>query len=225
MTEPDPSTTTQPSADASDPATSIDTALGGERLPCGALVDELLEQVAERRGGRLTVHQQQCPHCQAALTEFSRLWAPIEEHAATNIPIPTALAAGVMTSIRTLVRDVWYTLDVADGGTIRVAARVVAVLARDAARRVPGVRVALGRTTASRMAQLVEKATLGHRHPHAAVGVLGRTAAVDLALAVSYGPPLKTIGDQVQRAVIAELRRSIGLTGVVVNVTIDDIYT
>ena len=40
-------------------------------LACGADVDELLEQAAEGRGGQLTSHQRGCPHCQAALREFS----------------------------------------------------------------------------------------------------------------------------------------------------------
>ncbi len=195
-----------------------------QRRPCGASLDELLEQVAEGRGDALTNHQQQCPHCQAGLHEFARLWAPMQAHAAATMPVPAGLSDGVMAAIRTLARDVWYTLDRADGGTIRVAARVVATIARNTARNVPGVRAALGRSTVSRTARLVEKATFGHRHPHAAVGVLGRTAAVDLALAVQYGPPLHLLAAEVQRAVTAELGRAIGLTGIVVNITIDDIY-
>lgn len=195
-----------------------------EPLPCGASLDELLEQVAEGRGEGLTSHQQQCPHCQAGLRELARLWAPIRAHAAATMAVPAGLSAGVMASIRTLARDVWYTLDRADGGTIRVAARVVATIARNTARTVPGVRAALGRSTVNRTARLVEKATFGHRHPHAAVGVLGRTAAVDLALAVEYGPPLHDLAAEVQRTVTAELRRAVGLTGIVVNITIDDIY-
>ena len=53
---------------------------------------------------------------------------------------------------------------------------------------IPGVRVALGRSTESKIAALAEKATFGHRHPNAAVGVLGRTA-VCLAVAVTYQIP------------------------------------
>ena len=42
-----------------------------------------------------------------------------------------------------------------------------------------------------RIARAGRKATLGHLHPHAAVGVLGRTAVLDLALAVQYGQPVE----------------------------------
>ena len=83
--------------------------------------------------------------------------------------------------------------------------------------------VALGRSTHSKLAALAERASLAHRHPHAAVGVLGRTAVVDLAVAVSYGDPVHQVSRDIQRNVIASLRDSIGLKTVTVNVTVDDI--
>ena len=194
-------------------------------LPCGADVDALLEQVADGRASDRDAHQQTCVHCQAALAEFTALWAPVTDTAATPVPVPPGLTAAVMSQIRTLVRDVWYTLQTTDLGAIRIAARIVAAMARDAARMVPGVRVALGRSTHSRLAELTEQATFGHRHPHAAVGVLGRTAVVDLAVAVSYGEPVHEVGQEIQQHVIATLRDHIGLQTVAVNITVDDVLT
>jgi uncharacterized alkaline shock family protein YloU len=75
------------------------------------------------------------------------------------------------------------------------------------------------------MASLVERATLRHRHPNAAVGVLGRTAVVDLAIAVEYGDALDAVAREVQQRAIAELRGKVGLRDVTVNVTVDDITT
>lgn len=192
-------------------------------LPCGAEVDLLLEQVADGHDGDLTAHQRQCVHCQAAIGELTALWEPVAASAGNPVPAPPGLTAAVMSQIRVLVRDVWYTLQSTDLGSIRVAARIVAALARDAARMVPGVRVALGRSTHSTLAAQAEHATFGHRHPHAAVGVLGRTAVVDLAVAVSYGDPVHEAAKDIQQNVIAALRASLGLTTVTVNVTIDDI--
>jgi uncharacterized alkaline shock family protein YloU len=194
-----------------------------QQLACGAEVDELLEQVADGDADRLNSHQRSCPHCQAAIAEFRALWAPVQEYARQPVRLPQRLRASVLKQVDRLVHDVWYTLQLTDTGTIRVAARVVATIARDAASRVPGVRVALGRSTESRIAQLVARATSGHLHPHAAVGVLGRTAVIDLALAVSYGEPVHEVALQVQRRVIAELKESIGLQSVTVNVTVDDV--
>ena len=122
-----------------------------------------------------------------------------------------------------LIRDVWYTLQATEDGAIRIAARIVAALARDSARMVPGVRVALGRSTSSTIAGPADRATFQHRHPHAAVGVLGRTAVVDLAVAVTYGDPVHEVARDVQQHVIATLRDQIGLKTVAVNVIVDDV--
>jgi uncharacterized alkaline shock family protein YloU len=194
-------------------------------LACGADVDELLEQAADGNAGQFTGHQRDCLHCQAALQEFSRVWEPVRSLAAEHVTVPAALTIAVARQIRKLISDVWYTLQLSDSGTIRIAARVVATIARDAARGVPGVRVAFGRSTHSTAAGLAEKATLRHRHPHAAVGVLGRTAVVDLAIAVQYKDQLDAVAREVQRRAIAELRTKAGLQDVTVNVTVDDVIT
>jgi uncharacterized alkaline shock family protein YloU len=192
-------------------------------LPCGAEVDPLLEQVADGRAADLDAHQRECVHCQAAIAEFTALWAPVAESAARPVPAPPGLTAAVMSQIQALVRDVWCTLQTTNLGVIRIAARIVALLARDAARTVPGVRVALGRSTHGKVAAVAERATFQHHHPYAAVGVLGRTAVVDLAVAVSYGEPVHEVARHIQRQVIATLRDEIGLQTVAVNVTVDDV--
>lgn len=195
------------------------------RLACGADVDELLEQAADGFASQFTSHQQDCPYCRAALGEFGRVWEPVRRLAAERVAVPTALKSAVASQIRKLVADIWYTLQRSDGGAIRIAARVVARIAREAARDVTGVRVAFGRSTHSRMASLAEWATLQHRHPHTAVGVLGRTAVVDLAIAVEYGDQLDTVAREVQRRAVAELRSKAGLRDATVNVTVDDVIT
>ena len=197
--------------------------LAAATVACGADVDLLLEQVADGHGGDRDAHQEQCVHCQAALIEFSVLWDPVTELAAAPVSPPPGLVAAVMTQIRSLVHDVWYTLEITRIGTIRIAARIVAALARDSARMIPGVRVALGRSTQGPIAALAEKATFGHHHPHAAVGMLGRTAVVDLAVAVTYEDPVHEVARDIQRLVTATLRDQIGLRSVTVNVTVDDI--
>ena len=214
------------SGQVNDPASGrppIRQLLDAATLPCGAEVDLLLEQVAAGRAGDRDEHQRNCVHCQAALVELAGLWSPVSEAAAAPVPLPPGLVAAVMSQIRTLARDIWYTLEVTETGVVRIAARIVAALARDSARMIPGVRVALGRSTQGRLAALAEKATFRHRHPHAAVGVLGRTAVVDLAVAVSYNQPVHEVARNIQRHVTATLREQVGLQSVTVNVTVDDI--
>jgi uncharacterized alkaline shock family protein YloU len=199
--------------------------LDAAALPCGAEVDLLLEQVAAGRGSDRDAHQRECVHCQAAIGEFAVLWNPVTELAAAPVPAPPGLVAAVMSQVRILVRDIWYVLQITEIGAIRIAARIVAALARDSARMVPGVRVAFGRSTQSDIAALAEEATFGHRHPHAAVGVLGRTAVVDLAVAVTYRDPVHEVARDIQRHVTATLRDQVGLRSVAVNVTVDDILS
>jgi uncharacterized alkaline shock family protein YloU len=193
-------------------------------LPCGADVDPLLEQVADGHAADRDAHQRDCVHCQAAIAEFAALWAPVTEAAASPVLAPPGLTAAVMSQIRVLVRDVWYTLQTTDLGFIRIAARIVAALARDSTRMVPSVHVAFGRSTHAKIAALTEQATFAHHHPHAAVGVLGRTAVVDLAVAVTYGDPVHEVARDIQQRVIATLRHQIGLQTAAVNVTVDDIF-
>jgi uncharacterized alkaline shock family protein YloU len=199
------------------------TPLDMTTLPCGADVDVLLEQAAQARGADWDAHQRHCVHCQAALREFTFLWGPVSELAAAPVSAPPGLVAAVMCQARRLVSDVWYTLEITEIGAVRIAARIVAVLARDCARTIPGVRVAFGRSSHGRVAALSEKATLGHQQPDAAVGVLGRTAVVDLAVAVGYGDPAHEIARDIQRQVTKSLRDQVGLRDVTVNVTIDDV--
>jgi hypothetical protein len=90
-------------------------------LACGALVDEVLEQVAEGDGERLNDHQQNCPHCQAAITEFNRIWSPVRRLAEEPVPVPRRFRASVMHEVERLVHDVGYTLQLTDQGAIRVA--------------------------------------------------------------------------------------------------------
>jgi hypothetical protein len=106
-------------------------------LPCGAEVDLLLEQAADGRAADRTAHQRQCVHCQAALGEFTALWAPATDLAATPVAAPPGLAAAAMRQIRSLVRGLPYTLQLTGTGAIRIAAQVLAALARTSAQTVP----------------------------------------------------------------------------------------
>jgi uncharacterized alkaline shock family protein YloU len=203
--------------------TEPDHLLRAGRLTCGADVDMLLEQVADGHGGQLTEHQRDCVHCRAALGELASLWGPVGELAAVPVPVPAGLTTAVISRIRRLVRDTGYTLQISEVGAIRIAVRIVAALARVSAGRVPGVRLALGRT---RDSPASAPAGTGPGAPGAIrsdAGALGRTAVVDLAVTVSYDRPVTDVARDIQRRVAVELRRDLGLQNVAVNVTIADI--
>jgi uncharacterized alkaline shock family protein YloU len=194
-----------------------------EQLPCGRSWDELLEQVARGDGDVLSAHQVTCPHCGAALAELAQVWAPVRVLAAEQVRAPRGLLDRVMHQVRDVARQHWHTVVPSERGSTRVAARVVATLARLAAGRVPGVRVALGRTSDPAAAHRAAAATDAHAWPGAAIGVAGGSTVVDLALAVRYGVGLHELAEQVRRVVVGDLRRLAGLEHVEVNVTIDDV--
>jgi uncharacterized alkaline shock family protein YloU len=197
--------------------------LNAGSLTCGADVDTLLEQVADGHARQLTDHQRDCVHCRAAIGELDALWSPVRELAAAPVPSPPGLATAVIGRIRRLVRDVGYTLEMTDGGAIRIAARIVAALAGDSASRVPGVRLALGRTTHGALSEFAQDIMPAKRRADTAAGILGRTAVVDLTVAVNYDRPVHHVARDIQKQVVAALRNDLGLRAATVNVVIADI--
>ena len=72
-------------------------------VPCGALLDELLEQVADGTSPADPANQETCPHCRAALTELADVWAPVRRLTAENVTAPPTLTSTIMErSARTL---------------------------------------------------------------------------------------------------------------------------
>ncbi len=196
-----------------------------ERLPCGAAVSELFDQVAEGHDSQLSAHQAGCPHCRAVLAEIGELWAPVRQLAAEQVSAPPGMVAAVMSRVRELAREVWYAVLPADRGTTRIAARVVGAIARRAAAGVPGVKVVLGRSTDPAQVRTTRRATDRHAYPGTAVGVAGGRVAIDLALAVAYGLPIPEVSAQVQQTVVFHVRAATGVADVEVNVTVDDVLS
>jgi uncharacterized alkaline shock family protein YloU len=203
----------------------VNTPHAEDRLPCGAEVGQLLDQVDAGRAEQRTEHQGSCPLCQAALGELGELWEPLRELAAKRALVPPGLVAEVMAQVRQLASRVWFAVLPDSRGVTRVAARVIAVIARQAACRVPEVVVALGSSTEPDAARAAAAATRGHRYPGSAVGVAGSHVAVDLALATSYGASIPVLAERVRRAVLRDVRAATGIDDVEVNVTVDDVAT
>ena len=164
-------------------------------------------------------------HCQAALQEFSRVWAPVRSLAAEQVAVPAALKTrrrqpDPQARRRRLVHPPAQRRRSHPHRRPRSSHH--RTRSRPQRPRRPGRLRPQHRSTAATPA---ERATLRHRHPQAAAGVLGRTAVVDLAIAAHYGSRLDAIAREVQQRAIAELRAKAGLQDVTVNVTVDDVIT
>jgi uncharacterized alkaline shock family protein YloU len=202
---------------------------GGERLTCGRRVEEVLAQVADGRGVDRDAHQRRCPHCQAALAEYDRLWAPIMELAAEKVTALDGIVEIALARIRGAVEHLDYGVLESERGRTRISGRVVVVAARESAQGVPGVRVALSRQIARRTGNRGEirggsAAVDQPGRTEVVAGVAGRSTAIEITLAADYGVDLLRLGEQVRAAVTAEVRALTDLEPVYITVIIDDIF-
>lgn len=195
---------------------------GEDRLSCGRPVEGVLAQVAEGRGAELDSHQQRCPHCQAALGEYDRLWAPMREVIAQRISAPDSILASALRRIRGAVEHTDYGVLDSGQGLTRIAARVVVVLARETAQGVPGVRVALSKHIAGQAG--APDGGQSHGGAEVTAGVAGRSTAIEITLAADYGLDLHDLGERVRREVATRVRALTDLEPVQVTVIIDDVF-
>jgi uncharacterized alkaline shock family protein YloU len=187
-----------------------------ERLRCGRSVEETLAQVAEGRGAERDDHQRRCPHCQAALAEYERLWSPVREVAAQRITAPDSVLESALRRIRGAVEHADYGVIESPNGITRIAARVVVVAARETANGVPGVRVALSRHVTG---------PSGPPAPGITAGVAGRSTAIEITLAADHGLDLVALGERVRREVAAGVRGLTDLVPVEITVIVDQVFT
>jgi uncharacterized alkaline shock family protein YloU len=183
-----------------------------DRLPCAAAVDDLVSQVADGAGRQRSPHQRTCPHCQAALAEYARIWSPIEALAAEAVQPPGGMVEEILRKLRGAVSDPAYGILPGPLGQTRVAGRVVAVTARVTTERIPGVRAALA------AAPVVDDDAGG-----VVAGVAGGSTALHITLAADYGEDLHALADRIRGAVARSVREITGLRPVEIMVTIDDV--
>ncbi|TCK26226.1 Asp23/Gls24 family envelope stress response protein [Pseudonocardia endophytica] len=186
----------------------------GELLRCGRHADALLDQVAAGQAGQYDAHQSDCVHCQAALAEYERLWAPMRQLAAQKIAAPEGRIDRIMQRLRGALSEPDYALLTDPAGTTRIAARVILVTARHGAQAVPGVRVALSRA--------LDPPSSG---APVSIGVVGESVAIEITLAADYGRDLALLAEHVRTVVADRIHRTTGLHAATVTVIIDDVLT
>jgi uncharacterized alkaline shock family protein YloU len=189
-----------------------------DRLPCGVHIDDLLAQVADDAAPSDPEHQRTCQHCRATLAELTALWRPVHDLAAQDVRAPSDLLETVMAHVRRLPRTTWHAT-IPDGhgrGRTRIAARVIAAVARLAAQSVPEVTLALG-----------SGHDLAGRRGEGAtdVAVSGSHVVIDVQIVVDYGAHLPDVARQVRAQIAQHITALTGLTTAEVNVNVADIRT
>lgn len=215
------------------------------RLSCGALVDDLLDQVAdaarleldpasvEPPDQRTLEHQQNCLHCRAMLAELREIWTPVSALVDQPVAVPSSLDRTVMERVSALAAHRWHAIIEENPGVTRIAAWVIAVIARRAAASVIGVATVGGRVVpgepdvAAAQARYVAVPTSAQQRLAAGIGVAGSKVVVrvdiDAAGLPPSMPPLLTLAEQVRQTVINHVRGLIGLTVVEVDVHVADV--
>lgn len=201
-----------------------------ERLPCGTFFDDLLEQVADDASPNDAEHQADCPHCRATLAELSEVWAPVRALSETESTPPETLTTSVMQRVVAIATHGWHAVFTEREGVTRIAAWVVAVVARRAAEGVEGVGLVRGRITPPAAAIVdirtaFERAqpTPGQRHRAAGIGVAGRRVVVSIDITAEPGYPLPALAGRIRRAVIEQIDALAGLDVIEVDVQVVDL--
>jgi uncharacterized alkaline shock family protein YloU len=193
-----------------------------DQLPCGAVLDDLLDQVVARTTPRDPQHQHSCPHCGATLAELEALWAPVHDLVAEDVTAPVGLLDAVMDRVRRLPRNAWCAIISTSRGDTRIASRVIGAIARLAAEEVSHVSLALGggQTGAGRSLTGVAGAA---GEPASEVGVAGTHVVVAVQVMVQMGARIPVLAEQVRAHIVRRLAEQTGLTAVEVNITVADV--
>jgi len=201
-----------------------------DRVPCGAWLDDLLEQVADGTPPVDLAHQETCRHCRAALAELAGLWTPVRRLVDVDVTAPSSLTSTIMERVHAIAAHGWHAVLTGQFGATRIAAWVVAVIARRAAAGVPGVGTALGQVAPPAAAlgpvhaeYPLDRFSRAQRAAAAGIGVGGRPVVVCIAVTAAVGTPLPALAEQIRRRVGTEVRTMTGLRVAGVDVEVTDL--
>lgn len=212
------------------PASATGPARVPERLPCGTLFDTLLDQVADETPPQDPEHQANCPHCRAAIAELTEIWMPIRDLAQQPVTPPDTLTASVMERVMAIATHGWYAVLQGNPGVNRIAAWVVAVIARRAAASVAGVGAVRGQITPM-AASIVDvraeyqraQPSPGRRQQAVGIGVAGRRVVVAITITAEPDQRLPVLAEQIRSAVTHRVHALTGLEVVAVDVEVSDL--
>lgn len=205
-----------------------------ERLPCGAELAALIDQVAEGLPPERSGHQQGCRQCRAALGELEQLWGVVREVAREDIFRPPGLVESVVRRIRSELRAlgqlvplesvvprlVRHALLAGPGGVTRIADTVVARLVARVVRDAPGVYAlsvrGMSAVSGSSPGRLAARGVT--------VAVDGRRVDVHIRIVIEYGKRVPVVSAAVRDRVACLVERVTGLEPGQIDIAIEDVY-
>jgi uncharacterized alkaline shock family protein YloU len=164
------------------------------------------------------------------LTELADLWAPVGRLTAEYVTAPPTLTGTIMERVHAIAAHGWHAVLTGHSGVLRVAAWVVAVIARRAAADVPGVGTVHGQVTPPAAALGRVRAEYPPARPShaqrvaaAGVGVAGQGVVVRIAVTAAIGTPLPAMAEQIRHRVKTEVSTMTGLRVAAVDVEITEL--
>jgi uncharacterized alkaline shock family protein YloU len=186
-------------------------------LECGALVADLLEQVADGHAAELTSHQTGCPYCKLTLSRAANSWRAIEGLRAEPVQPSPQLLARVMQRTRAGLED-WQIELGGERGVTRVSRAVLTSLAFWTASAAPGVREVFGARPTGTDVQMAGPSKSRRERllsPH--------NLRIELELSLHYGFNALVVAEEVRRAVLDQVWEVTGLELAGVELLIADV--
>jgi uncharacterized alkaline shock family protein YloU len=186
-------------------------------LECGAVVADLLEQVAEGHADELTSHQAGCPYCKLTLSRAADSWRAVEGLRAEPVQPSPRLLARVMQRTRAGLED-WQIELGGERGVTRVSRAVLTSLAFWAASAAPGVREVFGARPTG-----IEVQVAGRSRGRLDRLLSSNDLRIELELSLHYGFSALVVAEEVRRAVIDQVWEVTGLELAAVELLIADV--
>jgi uncharacterized alkaline shock family protein YloU len=186
-------------------------------LECGAVVADLLEQVADGHADELTSHQAGCPYCMDTLSRAADSWRAVEGLRAEPVQPSPQLLARVMQRTRAGLED-WQIELGGERGVTQVSRAVLTSLAFWTASAAPGVREVFGARPTGTDVQRAGPSTSRRERllsPH--------DLRIELEVSVQYGFNALVVAEEVRKAVIDQVREVAGLELAGVDLLITDV--
>jgi hypothetical protein len=188
----------------------------GYALPCGRDLEALWERLDAGTAGLPGTHEQDCPHCQTALSGLTALRAATQALAAAPVAVPPRLTGRIMAAVRAdRRRPRMLPLPAAGlepGGQAEISQAAVAVMLRYAADSVDGVRAR----------RCAVRARPADDAPDGTAGWVD----VELSLTLRYGvTPGEQVLAAVRRALLAVADARIGLRVARCDLLVEDVWT
>jgi uncharacterized alkaline shock family protein YloU len=195
-----------------------------DTLPCGTDPEPLLDYAAEHAAPAQGTHEATCPYCQAAISELSDLWQPVNQWITRDLATPEHFAATVMHRVRRIVQSPRHAATVGARGITTVTSWVLGLIATAATLDTPGITGITGSPAPPQPGRRRRRAQVRYGADGVDIAELGETdIGVTLVVTALPDTNLPELADLVRHNIVTAIIQETGIRAAEVNITIDDL--